>query len=377
MFRTVLVATTALAVVTAAMPAAAQVRMIQASPGYNYFHRAGATMADHDTALHQCSYDAGRTSQPRDGGVEFAALLGGGLAMGAAMVLRAEQEARGRAANIENCMVSNGWNVVQLDVTNGRRLNGLVGMSLHNELAPLIGAAEPLGTVIRTYGNDAANGTNPRFGMAGEVEHQSLSILSGVSSSRGLLPTAPPPLRLPRQSRTAFPAAPLGDRDRVITADSTLVVIRITGDIRRAADVIAFERIGPDDATPAWSVDQRPSLFGPSLNDENVQNGLPRVFTAAYRLPPGRWRLIGMSRMGVSYSFCQGTMAFDARAGEALYLGSFDLSGPQMGPDLSPRDDLGVTPPGLRNAEYSRQGHFPCTGSYIYAIDPPAPLPAG
>jgi hypothetical protein len=361
----------------AAQPAWAQVEIFRASPGYTYFHKAGATMADHDTQMVQCLADAGRTAQPASGAnalVMVNPVLG---TLG--MMYEAQQQQRGQAANVENCMVANRWNLMRVSQGQGTSLWGLSPDALHDRLADMVGAPTPPGELARWFGNDAANGTNNRFAIAAESQAFSLSIRAGTRDSRGL-PVLPPAPDLPVRTRSALPLEPLAERDIRVTDDSALVFIRITGDIRRSADIIAFERIGPTPTTPAWAVDQRSNAFAPSLNDENIGRGRPRVGVFAYRLPPGRWRLAGMARQNVSYSFCEGTMAFEARAGEALYLGSFDLSSHQMGPDLAPRDDLVPTtrrPAGLRAAEYTPEGRFQCGGAYIYAIDPPAPAPAG
>lgn len=355
-----------------AQPAAAQFVMTRTTPGAAYYHKAGASLEDHDTQLAQCVADAQRTAQPASGGNALV-LINPALGIaGVGYDLRRNRA--GRRVNIENCMVANRWTIMSLSEAEAAPLLPLLRErdSLRMALARMVGAERPIGTMTRWFTNDAMNGANDRFSGAEFVEGVSLSLEGGMTASRGLISWPPIP-DLPRPSLDALPLDPLRPRDIRVTDDSALVFIRMTGDIRFSADILVFERLGPDASTPAW-IDQRSNLFAPSLNDRTVERGRPRVGVYAYRLPPGRWRLTGMARTDMAWSFCQGTMAFDARAGEALYLGSFDLSGRMM-PDMTMRDDIvpaGRIPGGLRPVEYTAEARFPCTGVYIYSVDPTA-----
>ncbi|RZJ89998.1 MAG: hypothetical protein EON88_19070 [Brevundimonas sp.] len=360
------------ALLLAAQPASAQFVMTRTTPGVTYYHKAGATLADHDTQLAQCVADAQKTAQPASGGNALV-LINPALGIaGAGYDLRRNRA--GRRVNIENCMVANRWSIMTLGEADATRLSALVREPdrLHAALAGMVGAERPAGILTRWFTNDALNGTSDRFSGAERTEGVSLSLEAGMGASRGLIAWPPPP-DLPRPTLETLPLEPLRARSIRAYDDSTLVFIRLTGDIRVSADIIAFERIGPNASTPAW-VDMRSNLFAPSLNHKQVERGLPRVGVYAYRLPPGRWRLSGMARTDMAWSFCQGTMAFDARPGEALYLGSFDLSG-QMTPDMTMREDIvpaNRRPANLRDAEYTAEGGFPCSGVYIYAVEPPA-----
>ncbi|RZJ27145.1 MAG: hypothetical protein EON85_11765 [Brevundimonas sp.] len=361
------------AVLLAAQPASAQFVMTRTTPGVTYYHKAGATLADHDTQLAQCVADAQTTAQPASGGNALV-LINPALGIaGVSYDLRRNRA--GRRVNIENCMVANRWAIMTLGDADASRLSPLVRepARLHAALAGMVGAERPVGILTRWFTNDAVNGASDRFSGAERTEGVSLSLEAGMGASRGLI-VLPPTPALPRPTLATLPLEPLERARHIrVTDDSTLVFIRLTGDIRVSADIIAFERLGPDASTPAW-VDQRANLFAPSLNHRSVERGLPRVGVYAYRLPPGRWRLAGMARTDMAWSFCQGTIAFDARPGEALYLGSFDLSG-QMLPDMTMRDDIvpaSRRPEGLRAAEYTAEGRYPCSSVYIYGIEFPA-----
>lgn len=85
----------------------------RASGGYVYFHLAGADMAGHDAAVDACAHEASQTKAP------YVAPVIGGLIT--RMAVASAREAKHRrlneaqfAANLENCMVARGWEVVRL-----------------------------------------------------------------------------------------------------------------------------------------------------------------------------------------------------------------------------------------------------------------------
>ena len=74
--------------------------------------------------------------------------------------------------------------------------------------------------------------------------------------------------------------------------------------------------------------------------------------------------------------FCLGASGFEARDGEAVYAGAFDLSGEQMRPDMTLRDDLvAPTSPAAvaevrhRAADWTYGDRQPCEGASLYALD--------
>jgi hypothetical protein len=81
--------------------------------------------------------------------------------VGAVLVLGLIDSARISAAtrraentHYQNCMVAQGWRVIHLDDRTGGRLSRLEQAELAEQLAPMIGAAEPEGVIERQFGNE-------------------------------------------------------------------------------------------------------------------------------------------------------------------------------------------------------------------------------
>ena len=92
----------AVAALAAATPAAHAASLGLPTPGYVYFHRAGADLAAHNAAVESCAVAASQQLAPV--GFQMGGLLGGFLTQrtheGLAFV--------NFTANLENCMVARG-----------------------------------------------------------------------------------------------------------------------------------------------------------------------------------------------------------------------------------------------------------------------------
>ena len=142
--------------------------LTKTSKGYTYFNKPGADVGTHDQDVRDCRLIAGTTHQPISvpgttyvapaGTSPVAAGIGG--AIGMAIVMGIEQKAadnKGRPVNLENCMVVKGWRVVQLDDAEGKAVEALDEHARALKVDAWVGAAEPHGTVVRTFANDAAD----------------------------------------------------------------------------------------------------------------------------------------------------------------------------------------------------------------------------
>ncbi len=362
------------------------VNLTRSSAGYTYFNRAGASQSQHDEALNICLADAKRMQQPDDNGAAAAGAAGGllgalvvGMVQGA---VNGMQERRGVAANVENCMVVDGWRVVRLDETEGKTLDALEQPGLHEALTDRIGAAEPVGQIVRVYDNDAIHGDTVVIGRAGDLDKVSLSLQALPPQTE-----APPAARKgPEAPRSARPPRALKPEDVAPTTDDALITVRLVGMAEEGGRVLMFTRAGPAPGVQPWEVDGKPALFAAALPTRGAARGdRTRATNQTFSVPPGRWRLSAMMSGQHITHFCLGSSGFEAKAGEAVYAGAFDLSGENLGPDLAMRDDLfaadspaakaGVT---HQTATWSYGDKELCQGAYLYALNlAPVVAPVG
>ena len=354
-----------------------RIDLTRSSAGYTYFNRAGADLAQHDAALNGCLAEASRMTQPDDNSAAAAGAAGGLLGMLVVGVIQGAMngmhERRGVAANVENCMVVNGWRVVRLDETDGKALDALEQAELHAALADHVGADQPKGEIVRIYDNDAVRGETVLIGKSGDLDKASLS--------RQALPpqsTTPPAARKgPQAPRTARPPRALKPEDVAVASGDALVTVRLTGMAEQGGRTLFFSRQGPAPDIQPWEQDGRPALFAVALPTRGAVRGdRTRAVTQTFSVPPGRWRLSAVNVGQYITHFCLGTSGFEVRDGEAVYAGAFDLSGEQLRPDMTLRDDLlAPTSPaataGLRHraAEWSYGDKEQCQGAYLYALD--------
>jgi hypothetical protein len=354
-----------------------RIDLTRSTAGYTYFNRAGADLAQHDAAVSACMVEASRMRQPDDNGAAGAAAAGGllgalvvGVMQGA---MNGMHERRGVAANVENCMVVNGWRVVRLDETEGKALDALEQPGLHAALAEHVGAAQPKGEIVRVYNNDAVRGGTVLIGRSGDLDKVSLSLQAQLPEGA----TPPPGRKGPQAPRTARPPRALKAEDVAVTAGDALITVRLTGMAEQGGRTLFFTRQGPAPDVQPWEQDGRPALFAVALPTRGAVRGdRTRAVTQTFSVPPGRWRLSAVNVGQYITHFCLGNSGFEARAGEAVYTGAFDLSGEQLRPDMTVRDDL-LTPAspaataGLRHraAEWSYGDKEQCQGAYLYALD--------
>lgn len=353
------------------------------SPGYTYFYRAGATMAAHDSAVRDCGRQAARMVQPQDGSAAAAGAAGGLL--GALVVgvvsgyIQGKRNTRALGANLENCMVIEGWGVRSVDAVEGEALDKLAQPALHDALALRVEAAEPIDEQVRVFGNELKRQPPAAFGWAGDMDSLSLSLQALPPADKE--EAAPPRPRLPRQPRSARPVRALAETQLSVAPETGLVIMNLKGQAEQGGRSLTFVRMGDDPETPAWVADQRPDRFVATLTGRAATRGdTARQNTVAFAVPPGRWRLAAVTHNLFSLSLCRGAPAFDVRAGEAVFAGTFDMnSGVAM-----PRTAVsqGELPPAYAAlsptpAVWTDGGVGMCEGAYLYGAfraDPAAPV---
>jgi len=340
----------------------------RASPGYTYFHRAGADLAAHNVAVDACVHAAALMRPPY---VMPAPGLVGALAN------QAQQGPQDRAqfsANLEHCMVAKGWEVIRLPDDQGKALADLPQSQQAAALAGWVGAEHPPGEVERRY--------QPIYALYGGGDfHEtspplSLSVTAGVhdlSRLNRVLAAWPPQWR-PIQNEPAAATVPEG---------ATVIVVRMKTTAPAQAS-LTFVRI---DDRPTTSVVMADPATWPGLDYFIVASptklfwrpGSVLVKTFVIAVPPGRWRLQG----GGAIDFCLGSPSFDVAPGAAVFAGTFDAAHDVFTPDVTlapvqadltdPRLASRITPAKWRNGEPFDCAAYP--GNYVYRLDLPVASP--
>jgi hypothetical protein len=361
----------AVAVACAASANAADIT--RTSSGYTYFNRPGADVVAHDADIAACRKIAGRQHQPTP---QTTVVVTGGAAgaLGAAIgmaIAQAISDARAHPTNVENCMVVRGWRVVEVDKIEGAAFVALDKKARAAQMAPWIGADDPHGKIVRTFGNEAADEpAGAIFIPSANFGNTALSADLAVKPHEAARTTTS--TSLPSMTKAERPPKPVKAQDLGgVPAGDGLIVVDIVG----AGEVsLGFERVGRDLDTPAWT-DGHPGSFdvkqaGRSFATANGGEGQ----MLAFAVPPGRWRLAYEGDGLMAVSFCLGSPAFDVAAGDVVFAGSFDPNA--LGhPDLTLAPAQGIFPAlsGLadkvRAAAYVNGAQGVCDGAYAYALE--------
>ncbi len=348
------------------LPATAAVRpsLWHASDGYTYFHHAGADMAAHDAAVDDCARQALTVAAPSLG----TASIVGGLAGPAIEALQLKGVMRVYfAANVENCMVSRGWEVVRLGDDEGRALSVLPQPQQAAVLAPLVGSPAPHGEVVRRPAPLGA--LLDQGGYSDRAGPPSLSLTAGARA--GPRPDTPPAATAYRQHAVKPLFAPL---PAATPAGASAIVVRMTTIAPHQLPIQLVRLDGPDGA-PA-SLDSL-ALATPTKAFWKAGSRFERTYVAVVQ--PGRWRLAGAQGI----SLCLGGPVFDLAPGEAVFAGSFDAASlDPLIPDLDmepARVALAASDPALaarlRPADWRAGGPFTCgllQSPLIWNLDWPA-----
>lgn len=306
----------------AALPAAAQVGT--PTPGFLYFHRPGATMAEHDTAMRGCTRDAlsalghylgfGPVGAPAQG------LLGSAL--------QGESNRNQIQANIETCMVVRGWSAVRPLGNEEPYLLQASQASLIAYLEPRVGSSEPRGTVVRRWDPGAPllykTGVFPKA-----QETLSFVAVFGPFGAQTRLPAGvglKPNWRA--RGRTADPGK--------ILPGATLIVVRTHGDRPGQQMNPRFmnieEREGQEPALDLFSTPTPTKMFWKA--------GTPMETLYVFEVPAGRWILMGDN----GATFCLRAPVFDVGEGEVVFAGTFSSA---VAGDMQPKMDMAPAKAGL------------------------------
>lgn len=312
------------------LPQESGVHLARMTLGFTYYNRVGATLGEHDTDVEACVGQAASTRS-------FDEVINNGASMGlaGAIIGGVMQNAYWHGtvgAGLENCMVVRGWRVVRLADADGQALAALQQADLREKLDAWIGAESPPGEVVRLWANDAANAAIPRFAI--RPAHTNDGQLSLKAATGKILPDvekpAPPPAAKVTLDKT-WARKPLKPAEiGQARPDAGVLIARIAGVSGRNGNGVWFGRPGPDPLTTAASVDHAPDVAGffvGTLFAKEEGNFL------ILQVPPGRWRMSGLGVAPI-LNLCLGSPSLEVKAGEVIYLGSFDFSASALGPDL-------------------------------------------
>ncbi len=359
-----------LAALLASPSAAIAGTMDRASDGYVYFHRAGADMARHDAAIDACIGEVAGTQQPSIGRAH-----GGVLTR---MILSSARDERQRDAdrvafdaNLENCMVARGWDVVRLDDAEGKQIASLPQPQQAATIAPWVGSEPPHGQVVRQYAPiDAQSWT----GGPGETPGPPFpSLTAGVHdlSRLNTPPFNPQPAQWRQLQVAEAKPAPAPNASVIVIGVKTTAPAKTQWTFVRMD-----ERAAQGAGLPALTYFVVASPTKPSAREGSA---LEKTYVAV--VPPGRWRL----QSSGATSFCLGGPAFDVGAGEAIFAGTFDAVHPYapdmtLAPAQSELSDPALAAR-LKPANWTNGESFPCSAlrpPTIYVLElPGAPFVNG
>jgi hypothetical protein len=361
MLRTTLAAAAMGLVASSAL--ADPVNLTRPSGPDTYFNRPGADMAAHDRALSECIALAHRTSQPQlYVGASFLSAM-----MAAAIETWSDYKAYG--ANAENCMVARGWRVVQIPAEEAEAIAKLPQPQQAAKLSDWVGLATPHGEVVRQWGNDAAVGSTRKFDRTALLAGGPGLSFSARDRSIDPKPVTDPDFGWrPFQgfAREIKPAAIAG----VPSKDAVIVMwVKSNG---LAGDTMMLSREGSDPDVSPRLADKAPDRI--VAYDNPVWQGGGRWM--AFDVPAGRWRVTALASANgtLELNFCLGAPSFEVKAGEVVLAGAFNLSAPDIGPDLAlapAKAWLGQSPAAARLAPavYTNGARGLCGGEYIYALE--------
>jgi hypothetical protein len=342
--------------------------------GYVYFHQRGADIGRHNEAVEHCAIEAAKTMSPvipsySAPSTSLGNVLGnviGGMLLGG---IQDDVAHASFTANVENCMVVSGWEVVKLDDREGKALSKLDQAAQATALAPWVGAEDVHGKIMRRYEPVAlTDWTTAGFGDSARDSLSLTSEASAVINRANLVPAG-------KSGAHAW--------------DDGLIAILPSDPAKIPENAAVIVLTGMTPKPPNSWVDLiylgESGEFPPGRTTY-LRLGLPakpfwesgtRTTTLAFVVPAGRWAIADISTVG----FCLSTSGFTVSAGEAVFAGSFNsqaLFTPDLSTDaakialngtvytdLSTETDKRLpndtwVARNLKPAAYHSEEHFPC-----------------
>ena len=356
--------------------------LTKTTAGYTYFNRPGADMLTHDGELTDCLVKA---AEARAGNDANAAVGIGPLGLLIAAPITGGRERRQSNTNVENCMVAKRWRVVRLSPQEGAEVALLDQAGQAGRLTQWVGAEPVHGEIVRTFLNEGAADSTPKYGLssrAAAVDKVSLSLTARNPTTK--VDSAPDGSagrhefgRYPARDTAALAADKVPD----LTGDSALVVVDVKGAAPENGEWLSFRRLGSGRDISASATDHKPDellVWQPTRPFGRIDH---TDTMRAFVVPPGRW-VVNALGGDAAVTFCLGAPYFDVRAGEVVFAGSIDLGAEDIGPDMNlgpAQAFLSVKPAlagALRPANWTNGAVMSCAipqtyvfATYTYALE--------
>lgn len=357
------------------------------SPGFHYFHKPGANMAEHDAALVSCAVATRAMVNGSDAMTGIAASTGGGLLPALiGGIIDNNENRQGDAANAENCMALRGWSVVGLTNEEGESIEEPdEPATIHAKLVPLVEAIEPAGPILRgPFANELFDG-DFQIGQALDLEEVSLSVRAvrdlteaAIEAAGELKPPKPP--KLPRGIRAPKPAKAI-KASALAGADPALsfLVMRVSAEKNSAIVLfdVTFNRLAADGSEVVYDGDVVTARTSLAKTAKGEKDGV-KYADYVIEVPPGMWKLGTLSSVAFATDLCFGAPAFEVKAGETVVIGEIrlrDTGGYPLTQNLALAGEILAANPRLAEnaklAEFTNGFLSDCFGSYAYAYEIP------
>lgn len=321
------------------------------SSGDTYYNKPGTDLANHSVDLAKCTQLARIPAQ---------------------RTLNDFVKAQVWFANIENCMVVHGWRVIRVPAAEAASLKALPKEERVSRLASWLGVDPPHGEIAREWANEAWKNGGLSINMLAGLDGDTLAKWLFEGMGRYPIFTEEKPETRPFKAVVPAPTSP--ELLDAAPAGTAILIATVFGD--SVENRVRIVREGPDFGTPAWR-DGQPdtAIYGPS---REVVKALKRDgafhMTVAFVVPPGRWKIGGF---GSVLDFCHGAPITEVEAGDVIFLGSFDLKGNALAPDMSLEgaskllEFAPVARQRLTAAEWKNGATELCDSGFSYALEFP------
>lgn len=358
------------------------------SPGFHYFYKQGATMAEHDAALVDCAVRLRAMVNGSDAMGTVTAATGGGL-LGALVggIIDNNESRQGAAANTEGCMAIKGWSVVALTEDQGRAMEQPDDpATIRDKLRPYVESPSPLGPVLRgPYANELAVG-NFRVDKAHDLEEVSISVRATRDDANEAIEAAGP-LKAPKPELPKGVKAPKminGTKAQSLSgadpANAYFVFREIGQGITVNSTALSMTRLSNDGREVVYDGAAVKVTLGGLNNPKIAKNKFEsdKFYDFVAEVPAGLWKLSEFNFIQYVGDLCFGAPTLEIKAGETIFIGVLNVrpeGGYPIDADLVVAKEILAANPALAEkvkvAEWTNGYTSDCFGSYAYAYEIP------
>jgi hypothetical protein len=322
----------------------------RAASGYTYFNRSGASLAIHDQELRECLSISLPLKPPHSVGLGVAGGVIGSVVNQIGDGIATDYFLQG---NVEKCMMVRGWRVVRVPDAEGSAIAQLSRAEIGTALADWVGMATPHGQVVRYFGDAGAMTRASAFGIA---RQKSLSIAAADLRNVPIDEHFEPLVATDATMRAANKAElkPLKpDQVGQVDPASAILIVELRGRRADGWKALYFGRISDDlqqFTRDGLSTAPDTTWFRTPLPKDAFRGSEEKGSTVGvYVVRPGLWAVTSAPLA----SMCLMAPAFVVKAGEVLFVGSFDLDD-LLATDVGLQGVRSTMPPGSLLAEKVR-----------------------